>query len=132
MKVTIDIDDKVWAALADFADARNVRVADLVRREVHAGLRRLIGSRMPHQRRVIRTPNGENPYEGRRVIDDYAARKRIEGMFMLNVPVMEIAARMGYGRNGTLIAATLWDMGHDTRRRPRSREWARNKDQESS
>lgn len=126
MKITIDIDDKTWATLAEFADARGVKVAELVKREVFAGLRRIVGGRLPHQPRRIRTPKGSNPYAGRKVIEHPGERIRILALRDRHWTLKQIAEHLGYGSNTMIIAATLWDMGHPTYRDgTRSAAWRR-------
>lgn len=133
MKVTIDIDDKTWATLAEFADSRNVKVADLIRREVLAGIRRLVGARLPHQPRRVRTPKGQNPYAGRRVIEHPGERIRILALRDRHWTLHQIAEHMGYEGNAMIIAATLWDMGVDTRRDgTKSAAWRRGAKKENA
>ncbi len=90
MKVTVDLDDRVWAQLASKADGRGVKVGDLL-------VEALTSAVAPKHRSRLAP------------VSDPARREEIRRFHGLHFSADEIAKRLGY--RADTVRSTLMDLG---------------------
>lgn len=126
MRVTLnlELEDPHWAALAEVADRRGVKLETLLADATKRALMHVAPEwrpKRPARRRTARPTrqpgDGINPYHRDRPYDDEQIRDRILGMWRAGYSVAEISRAIGGTAraegNRRKVGATLWDLGID-------------------